>query len=171
MRRLKLTLAELCSWEIHHLAWLSVEPYTQEIRGKDAQSKGTLFEQLNNGQKAIFMFYVFHNHVESPAQYYWFASYYVGELQIWPALLQGMEYLRDEQMLVVYKQLEDIVERRNRLENGEWREALAADLDHDAVLRYEIDESFSLYNLHAPGTIQRMNGYVQDHLEEFIEVI
>lgn len=171
MRRLKLTLAELCSWETRHLAWLSIEPYTQEIRGKDPKSKRALFEQLSSGQKAIFMFYVLHNHVESPEQYYWFASYYVGELQLWPALLRGMEYLRDEQMLAVYKQLEEIVERRNRLQNGEWREALAADLEQDALLRQEIGESFSLYNLYAPETIQRMNGYVQDHLAEFIEVI
>lgn len=168
--RIKLSQEVLQNMDRSHLAWTSIEPAIKSVFGKNLAFKSEVYQQLNAGQKVLFMFYVYHNHTKSAAEFYWFAWYLIHELKAWQALKTGTQLVHDNEMLSVYEDIERMIEAKNRSHEGIWREALASDLELDQELSQAAAELYSVYQRAATIYIDRLNNYVNDHLEDFVEM-
>ncbi len=47
------------------LIWICVEPIIRKVRGKDPGVKSQVIMQLNNGQRALFLFQVLYGHTNN----------------------------------------------------------------------------------------------------------
>lgn len=150
------------------LSWLCIEPAILEIKGKSAKVKNEAYKQLNAGQRALYMFYVFHNHTRTITEFYWFASYLIGDLKGWNTIKRDILFFEDHEMLELYEEIELLAESKNRLDDGTWREALASDLEKDTELLVTTKRLYEKYLLHAPETIHRMNAYINEHSNDFL---
>lgn len=87
-----------------NLSWLCIEPMLISIRGKDLDEKSAMYNQLNEGQRALYLFYAFYNHVHSIEEFYWFATYFMGELKAWNGLKKE-DFFRDRGLNKFYMKL------------------------------------------------------------------
>lgn len=88
----KLMLEDLQS---DHLSWLSIQPMLLAVRGKDLSAKLEMYNRLNEGQKGLYLFYSYHNHAKTEAEFYWFSAYHINELQTWGDIKRGLVYFGD----------------------------------------------------------------------------
>ncbi|SYX83398.1 hypothetical protein [Paenibacillus alvei] len=153
------------------LGWKMIEPIIERIKGKDPIEKSQVYAKLTEGQKALFMFFVFHKHTESIDEFYWFASYFVGDLQAWQALKKGMRQFEDEGMLRLYDQVEALVESYKRKPDRSWREAIVADLEQNEELYGKVSHLYEAYKKQAPATLEHIHHYIQHNVEEFVELV
>ncbi|WP_141502900.1 hypothetical protein [Paenibacillus luteus] len=149
------------------LSWLCVKPILEEVRGKEAAVKKDAYNRLNDAQKALYLFYAFHNHTNTTAEFYWFASYFVSELKGWRELTKGLLFYGEEQLVLICNEMEQVVTAHNKQAVGTWRQALASDLDHDTELLGQVARLYEQYRPSAEKSIQRMNEYVKSHSEQF----
>lgn len=154
-----------------NLSWLCIEPMLLMSRGKSITSKSDLYLQLNDGQKALYLFYAYHNHTKSIAEFYWFATYFIGELKAWNGLKIGMRFYENYEMLNLYEELELLIESTNRREDGTWREASPSDLDNNKKLKDPLNKLYIKYNSITENTINQMNTYIRNQKEQFLEVV
>lgn len=152
----------------NQLGWKSIEPLLIKIRGKDIVTKAEAYKELNEGQRALFVFFAFHNHTHTICEFYWMAAYNIGIINLWPALKEDISYLGANEMKSIYEEIEAIIEAKNRLNDGSWRDALVSDLDKDIALRTSINEIYLKYRHAAERTINLINAYVSNNLDEFI---
>ena len=87
--RAKIKQADLGSPQ---LSWLCVQPMLISVRGKDVAAKTEMYRQLNEGQQALFLFYSYHNHTKSLAEFYWFSAYNIMEMKSWSGIRNGMRF-------------------------------------------------------------------------------
>lgn len=153
------------------LGWKMIEPIIERIKGKDPIEKSQVYAKLTEGQKALFMFFVFHKHTESVEEFYWFASYFVGDLQAWPSLKTGMKQFKDEAMLHIYEQVEALIESYNRQTDRSWRKAIVSDLEHNTELYSKVSHLYDAYRKQAPRTLELIHQYINNNVEEFVELV
>lgn len=153
------------------LSWLCVKTFLEGVRGKESSVKAEVYNQLNEGQKALYIFYAFHNHTESAVEFYWFASYFISELKGWPALIEGLMFYKEEQLMSICSEISQLVEAHNKQSDGSWRQALASDLDQDSVLLASVTDLYERYIPLAKQGIQSMNRYIRDNNESFLILI
>jgi hypothetical protein len=56
------------------------------------QIKEQFYNQLTDGQRALFMFYAYYNHVSrSPIEFYWWSAYFMAQPQSWSAIKNWCE--------------------------------------------------------------------------------
>ncbi|MNZ97459.1 hypothetical protein D3C78_1166970 [compost metagenome] len=166
-------IVKISRQQLNHdrLSWLCIEPSLLSVRGKDIVSKAEVYDRLNEGQKALYMFYAFHNHTNSAAEFYWFAAYFMSDLQGWPALKKGITFFGEHHVLDALNEIELVLERYNRLEDGAWKAASPSDLDCHIDLLAEVNAIYDKYAVVAAQAIDRMNDYVREHLDDFFIVI
>jgi hypothetical protein len=70
-------------YESKSLSWLCIKPMLLAVRGKDFSAKSEMYNQLNEGQKGLYLFYSFHNHTKTLEEFYWFSAYHINELKSW----------------------------------------------------------------------------------------
>jgi hypothetical protein len=150
------------------LGWKIIEPLLIKIRGKDIATKADAYKELNEGQRALFVFFAFHNHAHTIGEFYWMAAYNIGIVKLWPALKTDISYLGSNEMQSIYEEIEAIFEANNRQDDGSWRDAMVSDLDKDSELLTSINEIYSKYCHAAERTINLMNIYVANNLGEFV---
>lgn len=153
-----------------NLSWLCIEPMLLAVRGKSPGAKREMFNQLNEGQQALYLFYAFHNHAHTAAEFYWFSAYFIGELLAWKGLKTGVHFFRGNELIEVLEQMESVIHRKNKLADGSWREASPADLERDTELNELISPIFKEYQIKARKFIESTNRYIQDNPQEFIEI-
>ncbi|MDQ0195570.1 hypothetical protein [Paenibacillus wynnii] len=153
-----------------NLSWLCIEPVLISVRGKTLTTKSEVYNQLNEGQRALYLFYAFHNHVQSNVELYWFAAYFMNELKAWKGLKDGIAFFKDNEMLMLMEQLETIIENKNKDVNGIWREAFPSDLEKDMNLSDSINQIYSEYQVSVLLTIQAMNSYIRNNKDDFIKL-
>lgn len=149
------------------LSWLCVKPFLEGVRGKDASIKAEAYNRLNEGQQALYIFYAFHNHTKSTSEFYWFASYFISELKGWSTLTKGLLFYKEEQLMQICSEIEQLVEAHNKQSDGSWRQALASDLDQDALLLARAKDLYERYIPLARQSILHMNSYIRSHHEQF----
>ena len=76
----------------HNLSWLCIEPMLLSVRGRNLEAKREVYLQLHEGQQALFLFYSYHNHTRSLAEFYWFSAYNIIELNSWNGIREGMKF-------------------------------------------------------------------------------
>jgi hypothetical protein len=152
-----------------NLSWLCIEPMLLTIRGKSLTAKSDLFHQLNDGQKALYLFYAYHNHTKSIAEFYWFAAYFISELKAWNGLKIGMKFFDNHEMVNLYEELESLIESTSRRADGTWQEASPSDLENNKELNESLNQLYNKYNSIAEISIIQMNNYIRNHKEQFVE--
>ncbi|MNC48674.1 hypothetical protein D3C75_978050 [compost metagenome] len=157
--------------DTQNISWQCVQPLTMQVRGKSFEVKQALVDQLNEAQLSTFMFYVYHNHIGSAAELYWFTQYYITDIKAWPAIKAGIRFFNDQVMSDLLEEIEGIVVQRNQQEDGSWREARPSDLEHDEGLSLVIQAVYNKYVTASERLIETMNTYVSQHLNEFIELV
>lgn len=156
--------------ERDNLSWLCIEPMLLSVRGKNVNAKSDLYDQLNEGQKALYLFYAFHNHANTISEFYWFATYFISELKAWNGIKDGILFFGDQEMLTVLKQIEGIIEDKNKRADGTWREASPTDLEKDIDFSDTVKTIFNKYQLVVRKTIQEMNSYIRTNKEDFLAI-
>lgn len=167
----KLSFDEFMSLDSHSISWKCIEPITMQVRGKSFEERQKILQPLNKAQLATFMFYVYHNHINSIEEMYWFTQYYLSDIKIWPSIKASVRFYEDQELFTILEEVEHIVVSRNQLEDGNYKEARPSDLEGDAELATAIQAIYYKYVESAPRLISRMNTYVTQHLPEFIEIV
>ncbi|MNW37432.1 hypothetical protein D3C74_144740 [compost metagenome] len=171
MIRVKMSFAEFRTLDKQSISWQCVQPLTMQVRGQNFEVKQALVDQLNEAQLSTFMFYVYHNHIGSAAELYWFTQYYITDIKAWPAIKAGVRFYSDQVMSDILEEAEGIVVQRNQKEDGSWCEAKPSDLEQDEGLSRAIQAVYDKYVTVSPRLIETMNAYVSQHLNEFIELV
>jgi len=129
-----------------------------------------MYSLLNEGQQALYLFYAFHNHSNSISEFYWFTTYFMGDLKAWDGVKKGVRFFKGDELLSILKQWEQVINQKNRLADGSWREASPSDLDRDPEL-FEITESIHKeYQVLAREFIEDVNEYIRKNQEDFFEI-
>lgn len=149
-----------------NLSWLCVQPMLLAVRGKDLKTKLEMYNQLNEGQKGIFMFYSFHNHTMTMAEFYWFAAYNINELRSWTGICRGVLYFNDNKMADLLDRIKLFIENRNKLGS----QISPSDLDNNKELFNEVSKLYDKYREFSEKTIIRMNEWINANPEKFFEI-
>jgi len=151
------------------LSWQCIEPMLLAVRGKDFTAKTEMYKQLNEGQQALYLFFAFHNHVNSVSEFYWFAAYYISEMKAWDGIIHGLRYFKDQNLIDLLEQVKLTIEQRNKI-NDEWRQASPTDLDKDEKLRNTMQDSYTSYQSLSAKSINQMNQWIIDHPEKYFVI-
>ncbi|RCX21469.1 hypothetical protein DFP94_102222 [Fontibacillus phaseoli] len=160
--KVKIKQEELQSFE---LSWLCIRPMLHAVRGKDLSIKSEMYNQLNEGQKGIFLFYSYHNHADTLAAFYWFSAYNINELRSWNGIKNGVLYFGDGRMADLLDDIKLFIEKRNKSE----RPISPGDLELDPALFDEVSRLYDSYNECSKHTIIRMNEWILTNQPDFIE--
>ena len=163
--------ARLRPEDIHskQLSWLCIEPMIVSVRGKDMKAKTELYGQLNEGQKALFLFYSYHNHTRSLAEFYWFSAYNITQIKSWTGIKKGMRFFHLDEMVNVLDQIECLITDYNRVDEA-WLEVLPTDLEKDPILLQRTEALYATYQTVAEEAITHMNEMILQNQEMYLEI-
>lgn len=151
------------------LSWKCIEPMLLAVRGKDYPIKIEMYQQLNEGQQGLYMFYSFHIRTNSTAEFYWFANYYITKVQSWSGIKRAVEFYSDNEMVVLLDAIELFIQKCNQANNSGGNVS-PSDLKADRVLNNEVKVLFDKYRVQSENTIDLMNKWIINHEEDFIEI-
>lgn len=157
--------------DIHskQLSWLCIEPMLVSVRGRDMAAKTEIYRQLHEGQQALFLFYSYHNHTKSLAEFYWFSAYNIIEIKSWNGIKNGMRFFHLDEMVNVLDQIECLITDHNRVDEA-WREVLPTDLEKDPILLQRTEALYATYQTVAEEAITHMNEMILQNQEMYLEI-
>ncbi|MGC5770829.1 hypothetical protein [Paenibacillus pabuli] len=165
--RAKIKQADLSSTQ---LSWLCVQPMLISVRGKDVAAKVEVYRQLHEGQQAIFLFYSYHNHTKSLAEFYWFSAYNIIDMKSWNGIKNGMRYFNQNEMVTLLDDIERLITDQNK-DGDTWREVLPTDLEKDPILLQRTEELYVKYRAAAQEAILHMNEIIRQDQERYLEIM
>ncbi|OMF67924.1 hypothetical protein MKY66_08145 [Paenibacillus sp. FSL R5-0766] len=151
------------------LSWLCIQPMLVSVRGRDMAAKTEIYRQLHEGQQALFLFYSYHNHTKSLAEFYWFSAYNIIEIKSWNGIKKGMHFFHLDEMVTVLDQIEILITDKNKVDD-EWREVLPTDLEKDPILLQRTEALYAAYQIVAEAAITHMNKMILQNQEMYLEV-
>ncbi|KOR90241.1 hypothetical protein [Paenibacillus solani] len=154
----------------NNLSWLCIQPMLLSIRGRDLSAKSEMYNLLNEGQQALYLFYAFHNHSNSISEFYWFTTYFMGDLKAWNGVKKGVRFFKGNELLSILEQWEHVISQKNKLADGSWREASPSDLDRDTELLEITEFIYKEYQVLARDFIEDVNEYIRNNKEDFFEI-
>ncbi|MGQ8871210.1 hypothetical protein [Paenibacillus sp. TSA_86.1] len=148
------------------LSWLCIEPMLLSVRGQSMDAKREVYLRLNEGQKALYLFYSYHNHTTSLAEFYWFSAYNIIDLRSWDGIRRGMRFFQLTVMIDVLDDIEALITDAKK--SGEtWHEVSPTDLEHDPQLLQQTELLYAAYQEASQQAITTMNEWVRQHPELF----
>lgn len=139
----------------YFLGWRCIEPFVLDVRGKDDDYKARVYSQLNDGQKALFSFYIFFNHAKnSLEEFIYWSNYFYLQPETWAEIKKGSRYLNLHRFEFFIDQFEQATEEMTK--NNSHR-----DIDQFCTL-------FFIFGDHVTPTIQQISHYIKEHPDEFI---
>ncbi|MDT0121700.1 hypothetical protein Q9R46_03545 [Paenibacillus sp. RRE4] len=151
------------------LSWLCIEPMLVSVRGQSMDAKRKVYLRLNEGQQALYMFYSFHNHTKSLAEFYWFSAYNIIDLRSWSGIRKGMQFFDLNEMVDVLDNIEALITDAKK--SGEtWHEVSPTDLEHNPQLLQKTGLLYATYQQEAQEAIITMNEWVRQHQDLVLEV-
>ncbi|WP_405172069.1 hypothetical protein MHI12_07950 [Paenibacillus sp. FSL H8-0280] len=151
------------------LSWLCIKPMLVSVRGRDMAAKTEIYRKLHEGQQALFLFYSYHNHTKSMAEFYWFSAYNIIEIKSWNGIKNGMRFFRIDEMVTVLDQIERLITDKNKV-GEDWREVLPMDLEKDPILFQRTEALYATYQTVAQAAITHMNEMILQNQEMYLEV-
>ncbi|OME84203.1 MULTISPECIES: hypothetical protein [Paenibacillus] len=151
--------------ESKSLSWLCIKPMLLAVRGKDISAKSEMYNQLNEGQKGLYLFYSFHNHTKTLEEFYWFSAYYINELKSWNGIKKGLNYFKDVTLPNLLDDIEILIIERNKLK----KTVSPTDLENDKELMNDVKNLYEQYIKYSETSINRMNDWIKANRTEFIE--
>ena len=165
--RVKLKQTDLSQ---NNLGWLCIEPMILMVRGKSLIAKSDLYEQLNEGQRALYMFYAFHNHTKTIPEFYWFTAYFMSELQAWNGLKKGVKFFNDQEMFIILNELGTLIESMHKRADGTWQEPSPSDIETNKEQYGPIEKLYLSYHSIVLKTIDQINSYIRNNQSDFLEI-
>lgn len=151
--------------ESESLSWLCIKPMLLGVRGKDFTTKSEMYNQLNEGQKGLYLFYSFHNHTKTLEEFYWFSAYHINELKTWNGIQRGLSYFKAIALSELLEEIENLIVEQSRL-----RKTISpTDLENDTKLMYDVKALYEKYKKESATSINRMNNWIKANRTEFIE--
>ncbi|WP_307538535.1 hypothetical protein [Paenibacillus sp. W4I10] len=133
-------------------------------------AKTEIYRQLHEGQQALFLFYSYHNHTKSLAEFYWFSAYNIIEIKSWNGIKNGMRYFNQNEMVDLLDDIERLITSKNKV-GDTWREVLPTDLEKDTILLQRTEELYAKYQSKAQEVISHMNEMIRQNQEMYLEII
>jgi hypothetical protein len=135
------------------------------------ETKEHFYEQLTEGQQALFMFYVYYNHVsKSYTEFYWWSAYFLAQPKSWSAIKNSLAFFNDEPMLLLLDTIKLELKRHH----------CPLTIDSFTITREELDankELHAFFKSHhvllekiSSQTIRKINRYIENNLDEFVEI-
>lgn len=152
--------------ESQNLSCLCIEPMLLAVRGKDLKTKFEMYNQLNEGQKGLYLFYSFHNHTKTLEEFYWFSAYNINELKSWNGIKKGLIYFKDVSLPELLDDIEELIISRNTLNNP----VSPTDLENDNELLNYVKILYDKYIEYSECSIKRMNEWIKANKTEFLEI-
>lgn len=151
------------------LSWLCIEPMLLSVRGQSMDAKKEVYLRLNEGQQALYLFYSYHNHTTSLAEFYWFSAYNIIDLRSWDGIRRGMRFFQLTVMIDVLDETEALITDAKK--SGEtWHEVSPTDLEHDPQLLQQTERLYAAYRQASKQAITTMNEWVRQHQDLVVEV-
>lgn len=151
------------------LSWLCIEPMLLSVRGQSIDAKREVYLRLNEGQQALYLFYSYHNHTKSLAEFYWFSVYNIIDVRSWSGIRKGMQFFDLNEMVDVLDDIEVLITDAKK--NGETRhEVSPTDLEHNPQLLQQTELLYAAYQRASQEAITTMNEWVRQHQELVLTV-
>lgn len=136
------------------------------------QFKEQFYEQLSDGQKALFIFHTYYSHAsKSLIEFYWWSAYYYAQPKSWLALKASTSYFKDEPLLLLFEKIELALKQSNHPNTLQDFTVTREDLDKNIELKTSISTLHVLFETTTPLTIRQINNNIEKNLHEFVEII
>jgi len=136
-----------------------------------SQIKEHFYKQLTEGQRALFMFYAYYNHVsKSLIDFYWWSAYFMAQPKSWLAIKAGIRFFKDESMLLLLEKVELELKKYNHPNSLENFTITREELNRNKMLKASISSLHVVFEDTSPYTIRKINDYIENNLHEFIEI-
>ena len=134
--------------------------------------KEQFYEQLAQGQRALFVFYTYFNHAsKSLLEFYWWSAYYYAQPKSWLALKASVNYFENEPLRAIFEKIEQLFQQHhypNTLANFT---ITREDLAKNSALQATIFSLHTQFEQMMPLTIKKINHYIENNIQEFVELI
>jgi hypothetical protein len=135
------------------------------------QIKEQFYNQLTDGQRELFMFYAYYNHVSrSPKEFYWWSAYFMAQPQSWSAIKTGVKYFNDKSMLLLLERIEVELKKHNHPDTLEEFTVTRDDLDRNKELQASFKSLYAVLDKTSSITISKINKCIEQNPHEFIEI-
>lgn len=142
-----------------------------EANGDHSLIKKNFYKELNEGQRALFMFYTFYNHAcKSILEFYWWSAYFMAQPKTWSAIKAGIIFFDDKAFLQLIEDVEKELKKHNHPDTIEQFQVTRDDLGHNQQLKSSIETIYSSFKKTSPLSISKINNYVEQNFEEFISI-
>ena len=129
------------------------------------------YNDLTVGQKALFMFRTYYDHVNKSREHlYWWSAYFMVQGR-WPTLKEGLIYLEDQAAPTLLEDIDEFLTKRNHpkvLGNFDFS---YSNFESDPELFLAFKTYYERYQENTPKTIERIGAYIRSHSSEFVEMI
>lgn len=143
----------------------------KQSKDDDSQMKENFYKELNEGQRALFMFYTYYNHAnKSFVEFYWWSAYFFAQPKIWSALKASMKYFEEESLLLLLEMIEIELKRHNHPDTLEHFKVTRDELNRNQQLKSSIKYLHNIFEKTSPLTISKIDKYIEKNLHEFVEI-
>lgn len=143
----------------------------QETNLSLSQIKERFYVHLTEGQRALFMFYAYYNHVsQSLIEFYWWSAYFMAQPKSWSALKDGIRYFNDDSILLLLNETEQVLLQHNHPETIENFKITRGELHQNEKLQASFETLYTKFHDISPKTINKMNDFIKINIHEFVEL-
>lgn len=136
-----------------------------------SEMKEQFYKQLTEGQQALFMFYVYYHHVsKSIPEFYWWSAYFMAQPKSWSALKASIKYFDDDSLVSLLDKIELVLKRHDHPATLEAFAITREHLNFNKELQELINSLYDEFNKIAPMTICKINKYIENNLQQFVEI-
>ncbi|MBO1515478.1 hypothetical protein [Metabacillus bambusae] len=166
-----LTSADLSKGCFEPLINIYKSRITEKTTFSNSQIQEHFYEQLTEGQRALFMFYAYYIHVsKSINEFYWWSAYFMAQPKSWSALKVGINYFQDESMLLLLEKVELELKRHNHPVTIEGFTVRREELELNKELYASIKSLHDMFYKTSSLTISNINKYIENNHLEFVEI-
>lgn len=134
--------------------------------------KEQFYEQLSQGQRALFVFYTYFNHAsKSLHEFYWWSAYYYAQPKSWLALKASANYFENEALRAIFEKIERLFQQHNYPNALENFAITREDLAKNSALQATILSLHTQFEQITPITVKQINSHIEKNIQEFIELI
>ncbi|MFP3392140.1 hypothetical protein [Brevibacillus sp. SIMBA_040] len=146
-----------------------IEPVLLPLRGKNPSVKAEVYQQLTIGQRALFMFHVWHDHANGSAlEFYCWLAYTRQEFSYWIGIQAGLRFFGQEKIIALLEEMNEVLEERNQRLGKTMADVTGQDLEEDAQLSETVHRLYAHYQQNIPDTFLMIYSYIRSHPEEFV---
>ena len=133
--------------------------------------KEHFYEELTEGQRALFMFNVYYTHInKSLIEFYWWSAYFMAQPKSWEAIKACFNYFDDEPFLLLLDKIEQELKRHNHPITIENFSITRDELNHNKELHASFESLYVMFENIYPTTIKKINNFIEENLQEFIHL-